>query len=227
MANSRQRERELARRRYERRRLREQQLRARRRRRNTIIGAGVGTAAVIALVVVLGLSLAGGSGSSPSAALTPAASLTPTPTPTATTPPPAAPTKCATIKPNPPKAGQPTIPPVTGKAPTHLVIKDVKVGHGPAAKQGSAVAVTYIGVSCSTGQVFDASYLHGGTPFTVKPLGQAQVIAGWNKGLIGVRAGGIRELVIPASLGYGATGQGPIKPNETLIFLITVKSVQP
>jgi peptidylprolyl isomerase len=115
---------------------------------------------------------------------------------------------------------------VTGQPPTKLVVKDVKTGHGPAAKKGSAVSVTYIGISCSTGTVFDASYLHGDQPFEVKPVGSAQVIQGWNDGLIGVKAGGVRELVIPPDLGYGAQGGGPIKPNETLIFLITVKSVQ-
>ena len=139
---------------------------------------------------------------------------------------PRAPRKCAAIKPNPPAKGQPTIPQVTGKAPTKLVIKDVKVGHGRAARKGDTVSVLYIGASCSDGSIFDASYKHGNQPFPVQNLGQAQVIAGWNKGLIGVKPGGIRELVIPASLGYGATGQPPIKPNETLIFLITVKSVK-
>jgi FKBP-type peptidyl-prolyl cis-trans isomerase len=227
VANSRRRERELARRRYERRRLREQQDRARRRRRNTILGASAGTLAVVALIVFLAIQLLGSDNKS-TASVTPTATVTPiaTTTPTATTPPPAAPTKCAAIKPNPPKKGQPTVPVVSGKAPTKLVIKDVKQGHGKPAKQGSAVSVTYIGISCSDGKVFDASYLHGGTPFEVKPLGQAAVIQGWNQGLIGVRAGGIRELIIPAALGYGATGQGPIKPNETLIFLITVTSVK-
>lgn len=226
MATSRRRERELARRRYERRRLREMERRAKQRRRNTIIGASVGTAAVIAAIVLLAIHLAGGSSKSKKVdALT-------TPTPSATTsasptPPPAAPTKCALIKPNPPAKGQPKIPDVSGKAPTKLVVKDVKVGHGRAAKKGDTVSVLYVGANCSDGHIFDASYEHGNQPFDVKPLGQAQVIAGWNKGLIGVKPGGIRELVIPASLGYGPTGQPPtIKPNETLIFLITVKSVK-
>jgi peptidylprolyl isomerase len=225
VANSRRRERELARRRYERRRLREQQVRARRRRRNTIVGASAGTLAVVALIVFLAIQFLGSDNKS-AALVTPTATVTPPVTPTATTPPPAAPVKCAAIKPNPPSKGQPTVPPVSGKAPTKLVIKDVKQGHGKPAKQGSAVSVTYIGISCSDGKVFDASYMHGGSPFEVKPLGQASVIQGWNQGLIGVRAGGVRELVIPAALGYGPTGQGSIKPNETLIFLITVTSVQ-
>jgi hypothetical protein len=228
VATSRRRERELARRRYERRRMRQVERRAQLRRRNTIIGGSVGTVAVIAALVLLAINLAGGSGKSKStSALT---TPTPTPTPTASTsptPPPPAPTKCAKIKPNPPAKGQPVVPDVTGKAPTRLVVKDVKVGKGRAAKKGDTVSVLYIGASCSDGTIFDASYKHGNQPFPVQNLGQAQVIAGWNKGLIGVKPGGIRELVIPASLGYGPTGQPPtIKGNETLIFLITVKSVK-
>lgn len=224
MATSRRRERELARRRYERRRLREMEIRARRRRRNTIIGAAVATAAVIAGIIALAVGLSGGGGKK----ATVASSATPTPTvSTSPTPPPAAPKKCAAIKPNPPSKGQPTVPDVKGKAPTKLVVNDVKTGHGPAAKKGATVSVTYIGIACSTGKVFDASYLHGNQPFPVKPLGQASVIQGWNQGLIGVKAGGVRELVIPAALGYGATGSPPaIAPNETLIFLVTVKSVK-
>jgi peptidylprolyl isomerase len=205
LARSRQRERELARRRYERRRLREQQLRARRRHRNTILGAAVGTLAVIVGLVFLVLSLTGGGSSHKVIAKGPA--------------------PCKAITPNPPAKGQPTIPPVSGPPPTALQIKDVTVGKGAVAKAGSALKVTYIGVACSTGKVFDASYLHGGTPFDVKPLGQASVIAGWNQGLVGVHAGGVRELIIPPALGYGAAGQAPIGPNETLIFLINVTSV--
>jgi len=221
VARSRARERELARRRHERRRLREQQLRARRRRRNTIIGAVVGTLAVLGGLVALIVILVGGSNKK--AVATPQTTPTTSTTPSAT---PAAATKCAAISPNPPAKGQPTVPPVSGKPPANLVVKDVKTGSGPAAKQGSTVSVTYIGVSCSSGKVFDASYLHGNTPFPVSPLGHAQVIDGWNEGLIGIRAGGVRELVIPPALGYGAAGQGSIAPNETLIFLVTAKSVK-
>ncbi len=229
MATSRRRERELARRRYERRRMREMERRAKQRRRNTIVGASIGTVAVVLAIVLLAINLAGGdSGKTDAAAsvsATPAASVTPS---ASATPPPAAPTKCAAIKPNPPAKGQPHIPDVTGKAPTKLVVKDVKKGHGRAARKGDTVSVLYIGASCSDGSIFDASYKHGNQPFEVKPLGQASVIAGWNQGLVGVRPGGVRELVIPASLGYGPTGSPPsIKPNETLIFLITVKSVTP
>jgi peptidylprolyl isomerase len=207
--------------------MREMERRAKQRRRNTIVGASLGTAAVIAAIVLLAVNLAGGSDNKKTSALTPA---TPTSSPTVSTsptPPPPPPTKCAPIKPNPPAKGQPKIPDVTGKPPTKLVVKDVKVGRGRAARKGDTVSVLYIGASCSDGSIFDASYKHGNQPFDVKPLGQAQVITGWNQGLIGVKPGGVRELVIPAALGYGPTGSPPvIKPNETLIFLITVKSVK-
>jgi len=222
VANSRRRERELARRRYERRRMREMEIRARRRQRNIIAGAVVATLAVIGGIVALAIGLSGGGKPKPQAQVTPSTTVSASPTP-----PPPPPAKCAPIKPNPTKKGEPTVPDVKGKPSSKLVVKDVKTGHGAPAKKGADVSVTYIGISCSTGKVFDASYLHGNQPFDVKPLGQASVIQGWNQGLLGVKSGGVRELVIPAALGYGAQGSPPtIKPNETLIFLISVKSVK-
>lgn len=220
MANSRRRERELARRRYERRRLREQQQRSRRRRRNTILGAGAGTAVVIGLIVWLAIHLSGGSSDQVTAA--DRVSSSPSASPTASASPVAAPKSCAPIKPNPPAPADPKVPPVTGKAPTTLVVKDLKTGHGAAAKAGDKLTVNYVGVSCSTGTSFDASY--GKQPFSFT-LGQSQVIQGWDKGLVGMKPGGRRELVIPASLGYGPTGSGPIKPNETLIFVVDLVKV--
>jgi peptidylprolyl isomerase len=223
VANSRRRERELARRRYERRRMREMELRARRRRRNTIAGAVIATLAVIGGIVALAVTLSGGSGKKVNAAdqvsATPSASAS-----ASATPPPAAPKKCAPIKPDPPAKGEPTVPPVTGKAPTKLVVKDLKQGHGKSAKSGDQLTVNYVGVSCSTGTAFDASYPRH-QPFTLKALGQGQVIPGWDKGLVGMRAGGQRELIIPASLGYGPSGSGSIKPNETLIFVVDLVKI--
>jgi peptidylprolyl isomerase len=201
--------------------MRELELRARRRRRNTILGATAGTAAVIAGAVVLGFMVFGGDDSKPAAADT----LTPTPSATTSAAPTAPPDKCAKISPNPPAKGQPKVPDVTGKPPANLVKKDIKVGTGPAAKNGDTLSVTYIGISCSTGEVFDASYKNGGQPFEVTPLGQAQVIAGWNQGLVGIKKGGVRELIIPPDLGYGPAGQGPIAPYEELIFLVTAEKV--
>jgi peptidylprolyl isomerase len=220
VARSRARERELARRRYERRRLREQQLRAQRRRRNTIIGAVVGTLAVIGGLVALVVVLVGGSDKKSVAT----AKTSPTPSTSSSATPSAAPTACAPISPNPPAKGEPAVPPVTGTPPATLVVKDIKQGSGAAAKSGQTLTVNYVGVSCSTGKAFDASYPRK-QPFSF-PLGKGQVIQGWDKGMVGMKVGGERELVIPSALGYGASGSGSIKPNETLIFVVDLVSAK-
>jgi peptidylprolyl isomerase len=226
VATSRRRERELARRRFERRRQAELERRAKAKRRNTVLGASIGTVAVIVVLVILGIVLFGGSSKkkpnavNPAASTTPSASVSPTPVP-------AAPTKCAKIDPNPPAKGDPRVPNVKGKAPTTLVVKDIKRGHGAKAKVGDTITVQYVGVACSTGKAFDASYTDGAKnkEFTFQ-LGKGKVIPGWDKGLVGMRVGGERQLIIPAALGYGASGSGStIKPNETLIFVVKLVKV--
>ena len=221
MARSRARERELARRRYERRRLREQQLRARRRRRNTIIGAVVGTLAVIGGLIALVVVLVGGSDNKSVASAQSSPSATTSPSPSASA---AAPTKCAPISPNPPAAGEPTVPPVSGKPPATLLVKDIKKGTGAAVKSGQTLTVNYVGVSCSTGKAFDASYPRK-QPFSF-PLGKSQVIQGWDKGVAGMKVGGKRKLTIPPEMGYGARGAGGvIPPNATLVFDVELLGV--
>ncbi|HEX3707950.1 MAG TPA: FKBP-type peptidyl-prolyl cis-trans isomerase [Mycobacteriales bacterium] len=225
MATSRRRERELARRRYERRRQAEIERRAQSKRRNTILGAVIGTAMVIAVLLVLTFTVfTGGSSKKTTASVKPTTSASPS---TSATPAPPAPTKCAAISPNPPAKGEPFIPPVKGKPSRKLVTKDIKVGHGTAAKSGSNVTVKYVGVSCDTGKVFDASYTDGAAKQELPafPLGQGQVIAGWDQGLVGMKTGGVRELVIPASLAYKAAGSGKIKGNDTLIFVVTMEKI--
>ena len=77
---------------------------------------------------------------------------------------------------------------------------------------------TNLGVACRVNGATKQEF-----PFT---LGQGQVIPGWDQGIVGMKAGGERELVIPASLGYGATGSPPkIAGNETLIFMVTMVKV--
>jgi peptidylprolyl isomerase len=227
VATSRRRERELARRRFERRRQAELERRARAKRRNTVLGASLGTVAVIAVLVVLGIVLFGGSSNSnkktaDKPAATPSASVSTSPTPV-----PAAPKKCVKISPNPPAKGDPFVPNVKGKAPTKLVVKDIKVGHGKAAKSGDTITVQYVGVACSTGKAFDASYTDGAKNKEFSfPLGQGKVIPGWDKGLVGMKVGGERQLIIPAALAYGTTGSGAtIKPNETLNFVVKLVKV--
>jgi len=174
---------------------------------------------VIGGLVALVLALVGGSDNNSVAT----AQSTPTPTTTSSATP-AAPTSCAAISPNPPAAGEPTVPPVTGKPTGALVVKDIKLGKGAAAKSGQTLTVNYVGVSCSTGKAFDASYPRK-QPFSFT-LGKGQVIQGWDQGLVGMKVGGRRELVIPAALGYGAAGSGSIKPNETLIFVVDLVSAK-
>jgi peptidylprolyl isomerase len=107
----------------------------------------------------------------------------------------------------------------SGKPPAKLTVVDIVDGKGAAAASGDAVTVDYAGSSWSTGKEFDASWTSG-QPFPVT-LGQGAVIPGWDQGLIGMKVGGRRLLVIPPDLGYGATGSGDkIKPNETLLFVV-------
>lgn len=229
MATSRKRERELARRRFERRRQQQLERRAKAKRRNTVVGAVVGVVVVLAAIGVGIAAIAGAFSSSKkssTASVSSSASPSASTSPSASAPP--APKKCAKISPDPPYPGSGTVPNVTGKAPTKLVVKDVKVGHGRTAKKGDALQVLYTGVSCSTGKAFDSSYKAGGTPtpLPVSALGSGQVIPGFDQGLVGIKPGGVRELVIPASLGYGAAGGSGIKGNETLIFLVKATSVK-
>jgi FKBP-type peptidyl-prolyl cis-trans isomerase len=105
-----------------------------------------------------------------------------------------------------------------GPAPCGLVVGDLVQGTGPAAKPGDQLTMKYVGVLYADGSQFDASWDRGSDfPFQ---LGAGQVIAGWDRGLVGMKAGGRRQLVIPASLGYGDQGQGPIPPGATLVFVV-------
>jgi peptidylprolyl isomerase len=114
---------------------------------------------------------------------------------------------------------KPVIPKPTGTPPRKLVKEDIVKGTGPGAKAGDTVVVHYVGMNFSNGQEFDASW-DTGQPFPVQ-LGTGSVIAGWEKGLIGIRKGGRRKLTIPPELGYGAQGYPPdIPPNETLVFVV-------
>lgn len=106
---------------------------------------------------------------------------------------------------------------------SELQSKDDVVGTGTAAQTGDTVSVLYTG-TFDNGTVFDASSLHGNTPFSFK-LGAGNVIKGWDLGVVGMKVGGTRELTIPPSLGYGAQDYGPIPGNSTLHFKIQLLSV--
>jgi peptidylprolyl isomerase len=119
---------------------------------------------------------------------------------------------------------KPTIPKPSGEPPAELIAVDIVKGAGRPAAAGNTLTVDYVGSSWSTGKEFDASWDRG-QPFPVT-LGQGQVIQGWERGLVGMREGGRRLLVIPPALGYGSAGSPPkIGPNETLIFVVDARKV--
>ena len=118
-------------------------------------------------------------------------------------------------------AGQaPTISKPEGTPPAELTFSDVIVGTGAEVLPTSTLTVHYTLMAWSTGQIIESSW--SGQPATF-PL--AQVVEGWQKGLPGGKAGGRRLLILPPSMGYGASGSGPIGPNETLIFSVDIIGV--
>jgi FKBP-type peptidyl-prolyl cis-trans isomerase len=100
---------------------------------------------------------------------------------------------------------------------TKLIVEDVRPGAGFEVKEGDTVTVNYVG-TLQDGTQFDSSYSRG-TPFTFE-LGAGTVIKGWDQGLVGMKVGGQRILVIPSSLAYGNREIGPIPADSTLIFSI-------
>jgi peptidylprolyl isomerase len=119
---------------------------------------------------------------------------------------------------------KPQVPAQKGSPPTKLVVKDIVVGKGPAAKKGDKLSMQYVGVLFSDGTEFDASW-DSGQPFEFT-LGQGMVIKGWDQGLVGIKPGGRRQLTIPAKLAYGAQGQPPtIPPNAALVFIVDALKV--
>lgn len=118
---------------------------------------------------------------------------------------------------------KPEISDASGDPPSEMVKKDIKVGSGKTAKSGDEVTVNYVGHNWSNNEEFDASW--GKQAFTFK-LGEGQVIKGWDEGVVGMKEGGRRLLIIPPDLGYGAQGQGSIPANETLIFVVDLDKVK-
>jgi peptidylprolyl isomerase len=114
----------------------------------------------------------------------------------------------------------PTISKPQGNPPQELTTQDIIVGTGAEVLPTSTLTVHYVLMTWSDGKLIESSW--SGQPATF-PL--AQVVEGWQKGLPGAKVGGRRLLVIPPAMGYGASGAGPIKPNETLIFAVDIVGV--
>ena len=100
---------------------------------------------------------------------------------------------------------------------TKLITEDILVGTGTVAKAGDTLSVHYTGM-LQDGTQFDSSYTRG-VPYTFE-LGSGAVIKGWDAGIVGMKVGGQRILVIPTDMAYGNRQVGPIAPNSTLIFSV-------
>jgi peptidylprolyl isomerase len=115
--------------------------------------------------------------------------------------------------------------PMSFTTPGGTQVTEIKIGDGAEVVKGSTAVVHYTGTLLD-GTKFDSSKDRN-SPFAVENVGEAGVIRGWNEGLLGMRVGGTRRLVIPASSGYGQRGAPPvIPPNATLVFEIECLEVR-
>lgn len=105
-----------------------------------------------------------------------------------------------------------------------LTYVDLVVGKGPMPKVGQTISVLYTG-KLTNGKVFDSTASRNNEPFET-PIGVGQVIKGWDEGMLTMRVGGKRRLTIPPSLGYGASAEGPIPANSTLIFDVELRAIK-
>ena len=118
-----------------------------------------------------------------------------------------------------PAAGESVVVPNT----TVLKIKDIVVGDGDTAAVGDHLLVNYTGW-LADGTKIDSSYDRSQSlPFV---LGKGEVIPGWDKGIVGMRVGGKRELIIPPNLAYGSKGTETIPTNATMRFVVELVGVQ-
>lgn len=190
------------------------------RRRKIGLGAliAAGTVVVVGLVVVL----SDNTSTTTTAVTTSTTSTTPIPSSTQLAAASALGKDCVALA-DPLPAGAPAVPVPVGPPPRSLIIENLVTGTGTAVIATDTVTVNYIGVSCSTGKIFDSSWSRG-EPAT---FGLDQVIPGWTQGLVGMQPGGRGLLVIPPALGYGSNGQGSIAPDETLVFVVDLISATP
>jgi len=107
------------------------------------------------------------------------------------------------------------------RTPSGLYVQDVEIGDGPVARRTSRVWIEYVGW-VADGTVFDGNV--GGDPYSFR-LGGNEVIRGWNEGIVGMKRGGVRRLVVRPGLGYGSSRRGDIPPGSTLVFWLKLIDV--
>ena len=194
---------------------------ARRQQNRRRLIAAIAVGALVILVAGFAMTRGGGSSKNASSPTTlPTSSTAPT---TSTTLASAAGKACVAVS-DPLPVGAPEVPVEVGPPPTQLVVKDLKEGDGPTITDTQTLTVDYIGVSCSTGKIFDSSYKRGNpADFTL-----SEVIKGWQQGMPGMKVGGQRLLGIPPDLAYGSNPPptSGIAPDETLWFVVNVISAK-
>lgn len=200
-----------------------------RRRRNQTIGGILAVLAVIGIAWFTFTHLPSGKSSGATGAT---ASNCPVPTATAIGPQPASPNAGPAAKPPALPANAKTqsqsvsytAADGTDKTAT-LQYVVITQGCGAAVKTGDTISVNYTGWLQSTGKMFDSSLQAGRGPFSVH-VGQGEVIKGWDAGLVGMKPGETRRLIIPGEIAYGSQGAGSsIPPNSTLVFDVTLLSI--
>jgi peptidylprolyl isomerase len=115
----------------------------------------------------------------------------------------------------------PTVVVPSGPPPTHLESADLITGTGKAAADGDKLTVEYVLADYASHNVLQSSWTS--QPFPLR-LGVTQLIKGWTDGLVGMKQGGRRELIIPPNLAYGGGGQG-IPANDTLVFVVDLVKI--
>jgi peptidylprolyl isomerase len=144
----------------------------------------------------------------------------------ATPPPPTPPTSTACaggMEPGQEKLPAPEVYKPEGKV-SDLQSTDLQEGAGTAAKSGDCLVMKYYGTLASNGTKFDENFTTDqGFKFQ---LGGGQVIKGWDEGLVGIKPGGTRRLVIPANKAYGAQAAGSIPANSDLVFVVKLESIK-
>jgi len=118
--------------------------------------------------------------------------------------------------------GTPSITMPGGDAPAELVVQPLVKGDGAVVAAGQTIVVNYVGAIWASGTVFDSSFERGAPVDFV--IGQQQVIAGWDEGLVGQTVGSRVLLVIPPDKGYGSAGnsQAGISATDTLVFVVDI-----
>jgi peptidylprolyl isomerase len=189
--------------------------------------------AVIAGVIILIVFLTSSNSPKNNAASTSTTTTTTTTAPTSTTttvagsttttvPPTIGAIPAADLSPAGTSGKAPTVVVPSGSPPTQIESADLITGTGPAAKTGDALTVQYVLATYSSRKTVQSSWTSQPFMFT---LGQG-VIQGWDEGVVGMKVGGRRELIIPPSLGYGSTAQGAgIAANDTLVFIIDLVKI--